>query len=49
MIVLEILFFLGIGFEHIGLFHLPYQEILIGLCAVIIGAVKLVNFLRNGG
>lgn len=47
MLVLEILFWILIGLLYLGFSIVPFQEIVIGLCAFIIGVVKLVEWFRS--
>jgi hypothetical protein len=48
MKVLEIIFFLGLASIYINIpAGMPYREILIGLCALIIAVIKIVELLRS--
>jgi hypothetical protein len=46
MIIFNIIFYIAIGLLYLGI-SFPYQELLIGICALIIGVVMLVEFLRR--
>jgi len=46
MDVISIIFWIAIGLLYLGV-TFPYQEILIGLCALIIGFVALIGLLRR--
>jgi hypothetical protein len=44
--IISIVFWLAIGLLYLG-FTFQYQEVLIGLCALLIGIVQLVNLIRS--
>jgi uncharacterized membrane protein len=46
MHILSIIFWIAIGLLYLG-FTFQYQEILIGLCALIIGIVELIGLVRR--
>jgi uncharacterized membrane protein len=46
MNILSIIFWIAIGLLYLG-FTFQYQEILIGLCALIIGIVELIGLVRR--
>jgi len=46
MRIIEIIFWLTLGLLYLGV-HFPYQEVVIGICALVIGIVQLVEFLRR--
>jgi len=46
MQIFQIIFWILIGLLYLGV-HFPYQEILIGICALVIGIMQLVEFLRK--
>jgi len=46
MAIIQIVSWLLIGLLYLGV-HFPYQEIVIGICALVIGIVQLVEFLRR--
>lgn len=46
MAILTIIFFLAIGLLYLG-FTFQYQEILIGLCAVVIAIAQIITLLRR--
>ena len=46
MDIINIIFLIAIGLLYLGV-TLPYQEILIGLCALIIGVVALIGLFRK--
>jgi hypothetical protein len=47
MKIIQIIFWLAIGLLYLG-FTFQYQEILVGLCALIIGIVLLIDAVRSG-
>lgn len=47
MDIINIIFWIAIGLLYLG-FTFQYQEILIGLCALIIGIVALIGLFRGG-
>lgn len=46
MAIVMIVFWIAIGLLYLGV-HFPYQEILIGLCALAIGVIQLVGLLQK--
>jgi len=48
MKVLEIIFFLGLASIYIGIpADMPYREPLVGLCALVIAIIKIVELVRG--
>lgn len=48
MDILSIIFYIAIGLLYLGV-TFQFQEILIGLCALIIGVVALIGLFRRTG
>lgn len=46
--IISIAFWLSLGLLYLG-FTFQYQELLIGICALIIGIVQLVNLIQHRG
>ena len=46
MIWISIIFWILLGLEYVGV-HVPYQEIVIGICALIIGVVALIGEIKR--
>jgi hypothetical protein len=46
MEILSIIFWIAIGLLYLG-FTFQYQEVLIGLCALVIGVVQLIGLFRR--
>ena len=46
MEIFSIIFWIGIGLLYLGI-HFQYQELLIGVCALVIGIVQLVGFVQG--
>jgi hypothetical protein len=46
MEILSIVFWIAIGLLYLG-FTFQYQEVLIGLCALVIGVVQLIGLFRR--
>jgi hypothetical protein len=46
MEIISIIFYIVIGLFFLGVMF-PYQEIVIGLCALVIGVVQLIGLLRR--
>jgi hypothetical protein len=49
MKILMIIFYLGLASYFLGIFTFPYRDILIGLCALIVAIVGIVDLVRSGG
>lgn len=47
MIIIEILFWILLGLLYLGVGIFPFQEVVIGVCALVIGIEKLVTWLRS--
>jgi len=44
--IIQIVFYIAIGLLYLGV-HFPFQELLIGLCALAIGISQIVSLLRR--
>lgn len=46
MEIIQIVFWISIGLLYVGV-HFRFQEIVIGVCALAVGILQIVSFLRS--